>query len=70
MRNDSADIFIFDFNVKNAVGIVKAVSGEEQLTTEQIIAIKYHSYGVMGLFYELIYEKLELNAEEISAFLN
>ena len=61
--------YIFGFNVKNAVSIVKAVSGEEQLTTEQIIAIKYHSYGAMGLFYELIYETLEMTAEEMSAFL-
>ena len=26
-------------------------------------------YGVMGVFYELIYETLEMNAEEMSAFL-
>lgn len=61
--------YMYDFNIKNAVSIVKAVSGEEQLTAEQIVAIKYHTYGVMGVFYELIYETLEMNAEEMSAFL-
>ena len=60
--------YMFDFNLKNAQRIVKEVTGED-LTAEQTVRIKYHIYGIMGLFYELIYETLEVNAAEMSAFL-
>ena len=65
---NAVNTYMFNFNLQNAKKIVKEVTGEE-ITSDQMVQLKYHMYGVMGVFYELIYETLEMNAEEMSAFL-
>ena len=65
---NAVNTYMFNFNLQNAKKIVKEVTGEE-LSAEQMVQLKYHMHGVMGVFYELIYETLEMNAEEMSAFL-
>ena len=65
---NAIDRYINRFNIENSINIVKAVSGADELTEEQIIAIKYHAYGVIGLFHELIFDELNVDVDKLSAF--
>ncbi len=65
---NAIDRYINRFNIENSINIVKAVSGADELTEEQIIAIKYHAYGVIGLFHEMIFDELNVDVDKLSAF--
>ena len=61
--------YMFDFTIRDARAVLLSDSDAEELTKEQITAIKYHTYGIWGLFRELIFETLEISLEETAAFL-
>lgn len=50
---NSIDQYIQSFNVKTAVESIEAFY-QEPVTSDQLAEIKYHSYGMMGLFKEWI----------------
>ena len=54
------------FNLQLAADVVKHHTGEN-LTSEQLLAVKYHVYGVMGMFREWLYSE-NMTIEELNAF--
>ena len=54
------------FNLQLAADAVKCHTGQE-LTSEQLLAVKYHVYGVMGMFREWLYSE-NMTIEELNTF--
>ena len=52
------------FNLQIAAEAVKYHTGKE-LSQEQLFAVKYHTYGVMGMFYEWLFDE-NMNLEELN----
>ena len=59
--------YIKSFNVKSAMDAIK-YSSDNPITDEQMRQIKYHSYGMMGLFEEWLMEKDAITIQELAAF--
>ena len=60
--------YIQSFNLQIATSAVKAQTGED-LTTEQMVSIKYHVYGIMGMFREWLYGDTDITTTQLTAFL-
>ncbi|KRL66852.1 TetR/AcrR family transcriptional regulator C-terminal domain-containing protein [Companilactobacillus versmoldensis] len=59
--------YIQKFNQQTAIEAVESFSGKE-ITSKQMLQVKYHSYGMMGLFEEWISGKLSLSEKELATF--
>lgn len=59
--------YIQQFNVQSAVDAIKHLSNAP-ISDEQIHWIKYHSYGMMGLFEEWLMEKDSITIQELASF--
>jgi hypothetical protein len=64
---NSIDQYIQDFNVSITEESIKTLTGEN-LTKEQSLAVKYHSYGMMGLFKEWLYDESDISMQDIADF--
>lgn len=65
---NSINNYIYEFSIQLATKQTKQYYHQESLTTEQIIAIKYHTYGTLALLKELIFDKLTVSLETLSEF--
>lgn len=59
--------YIQQFNVKSAVDAIHHIS-DDPITPDQMRWIKYHSYGMMGLFEEWLMEKDDITIQELASF--
>ena len=59
--------YIQKLNQQTAIEAVESFSGKE-ITSKQMLQVKYHSYGMMGLFEEWISGKLSLSEKELATF--
>lgn len=65
---NSINNYIYEFNICLATEQIKKYYHQDKLTTNQLIAVKYHIYGTMALFKELLYDDLNVSLEELSEF--
>ena len=64
---NSINHYIQQFNVQSAVDAIRHIS-DAPIPNEQMLAIKYHSYGMMGLFEEWLTEKDPITIQELASF--
>ncbi|MDT6951564.1 TetR/AcrR family transcriptional regulator C-terminal domain-containing protein [Companilactobacillus alimentarius] len=64
---NSIDQYIQKFNVQSATDAVEDYF-KKPLSFEQLIEIKYHSYGMMGLFQEWITDDSSISIEQLASF--
>jgi len=64
---NSINEYIQRFNVATAVQAIEEFT-DEKVTPDQLYAIKYHSYGSMGLFQEWLNQKLTITAHDLATF--
>ncbi|MGT2750516.1 TetR/AcrR family transcriptional regulator C-terminal domain-containing protein [Streptococcus orisasini] len=65
---NSINDYITSFNLKTATNLVTTHLQLKELTKEQELAIKYHNYGVISLFEDLIYDRLDVPLEDLAKF--
>ena len=65
---NSIEEYLYMFNLQIAEEAVKQKTGKAELTQEQILAIRYHNYGVLGLFQEWLFGET-LTVEQMNTFL-
>ncbi|MQS76783.1 TetR/AcrR family transcriptional regulator C-terminal domain-containing protein [Companilactobacillus halodurans] len=65
---NSINQYIQDFNIKTALAAIKANTPEKEVSTEQVLAIKYHSYGMMGLFKEWLQDSKQVTIPQLAKF--
>lgn len=63
---NSIQKYIQDFDVKVGELVVKSAYNIDQVTEEQLYAIKYHSYGCIGMLIEWLSNDLPLSTEEFA----
>lgn len=64
---NSINEYIQRFNVSSAVHAIETFTGKKA-TSNQLYAIKYHSYGSMGLFQEWLNQKLTITTHDLAVF--
>ena len=57
------------FNIMIANDAVIHATGGEPMTIEQMTEVKYHNYGVLGLFKEWLFGEGDITSQEMSEFL-
>ncbi|MBQ3404269.1 MAG: TetR/AcrR family transcriptional regulator C-terminal domain-containing protein [Oscillospiraceae bacterium] len=57
--------YMTDFNIQIAAEAVKYATGAEGLSRDQLFALKYHNYGIMGIFRDWLFEG-EFTVEEFN----
>lgn len=65
---NSINHYIYQFNLKLATQAVMTSYHQEHLTVEQTLVIKYHTYGTMALFQELLYDQLDIPLNDLCIF--
>lgn len=60
--------YIHKFNLMISEKAYESLHNGEKLSPNQVLLIKYHSYGTMGLFVEWLDEKNTLSAEQWANF--
>lgn len=65
---NSIESFIFEFNIRYSCEAVKFHYGEAPITQEQMLAIRYHSYGIVGLLRDWLYDQIDTDLLTISEF--
>lgn len=60
--------YIHKFNMTLSEKAYEALHHGEQLSQDQILFVKYHSYGTLGLFIEWLDEKNSITAEQWAKF--
>ncbi|HJA46274.1 MAG TPA: TetR/AcrR family transcriptional regulator C-terminal domain-containing protein [Candidatus Limosilactobacillus excrementigallinarum] len=65
---NSINNYIYEFNIRLATEQIKKHFHQDKLTTSLLIAVKYHIYGTMALFKELLYDDLNVSLEKLSEF--
>ena len=58
-----------DFDIKIAVEAYSHVSKGKTMTWEQMNELKYHNYGLFGLFREWLFGEGSMTARQMSEFL-
>lgn len=66
-QNSIAD-YIEVFNLHIASEAIKKKNGVCELTQDQLLAVKYHNYGIMGIFREWLFSD-NLTVEQMNTFL-
>lgn len=64
---NSIQKYIHDFNVKVGEKVVKSAYKIDDLTEEQLYAIKYHSYGCIGTLIEWLSSDISLSTEQFAS---
>ncbi|WP_201307654.1 TetR/AcrR family transcriptional regulator C-terminal domain-containing protein [Companilactobacillus farciminis] len=64
---NSIDQYIQKFNIHSAIDAMKKYY-QQPVTFDQLLEIKYHSYGMMGLFQEWINDKSTVSIEQLAQF--
>lgn len=65
---NSINRYVQDFNVRLGKIALKNLTGSDDISSEQLLAIKYHSYGVMGLFREWLFGDLPIATADLARF--
>ncbi|MDO5518399.1 MAG: TetR/AcrR family transcriptional regulator C-terminal domain-containing protein [Clostridium sp.] len=65
---NSIQKYIQDFDVKIGEKVVKSAYSLEHVTEEQLYAIKYHSYGCIGLLIEWLANDLPLTTQQFAHY--
>ena len=65
---NSINRYVQDFNVRLGKGALKSLTGSDDISSEQLLAIKYHSYGLMGLFREWLFGDLPIATADLARF--
>lgn len=60
--------YIQTFNLQIATEAVRHKTGESDLSQDQLLAVKYHNYGIMGIFREWLFGD-DLTVEQMNTFL-
>ncbi|WP_455537808.1 TetR/AcrR family transcriptional regulator C-terminal domain-containing protein [Terrisporobacter sp.] len=63
---NSIQKYIQNFDVKMGEKVVKSVNKIDHVTEEQLYAIKYHSYGCIGMLIEWLSNDLPISAEQFA----
>ena len=61
--------YIHRLNIKLSLITLKYLYDKNEITPEQLLEIKYHSYGVIGIFKEWLYGDSSASLKELSKFL-
>ena len=64
---NSINEYIQRFNIATAVQAIENFTAEK-VTPDQLYAIKYHSYGSMGLFQEWLNQKITITTHDLAVF--
>jgi len=65
---NSINRYVQDFNVRLGKIALKSLTGSDDISSEQLLAIKYHSYGIMGLFREWLFGDLPIATADLAHF--
>ena len=65
---NSIVIYIHRFNVKMGITALKHINPDTEITINQMLAIKYHSYGTIGITREWLYGDIKISAREFAEF--
>lgn len=65
---NSINRYVQDFNVQLGKTTLKSLTGSEDISAEQLLAIKYHSYGVMGIFREWLFGDIPISTADLARF--
>ena len=65
---NSINRYVQDFNVRLGKNALKELTGSDTITAEQLLAIKYHSYGIMGIFKEWLRGDLAISTNDLARF--
>ncbi|MDO5519999.1 MAG: TetR/AcrR family transcriptional regulator C-terminal domain-containing protein [bacterium] len=65
---NSIQKYIQDFDVQAGITVVTSAFNTDTVTDEQLYAIKYHSYGCIGMLIEWLSNDLPLNAEAFAHY--
>ncbi|WP_246147616.1 TetR/AcrR family transcriptional regulator C-terminal domain-containing protein [Secundilactobacillus folii] len=65
---NSIDSYVQHFNVSIASESVKQVLQQSGLSKQQMLAVRYHSYGMMGLFKEWLNNDSKISLEDLAEF--
>ena len=60
--------YIHRFNVKMGIIALKHINPDTEITFNQMLAIKYHSYGTIGITREWLYGDIKISAREFAEF--
>ena len=60
--------YLHKFNMETALSAMSLCYGKEKITKEQILKIKYHSYGTIGLAKEWLCGEGSLSTKEFAEF--
>lgn len=66
---NSIEKYMFQFSMKLSADAYAAANDGQSLTKEQLTAVRYHAYGIIGLFKDWIFDRNDLTSEEMSQFL-
>lgn len=65
---NSINRYVQDFNVQLGKTTLQSLTDSEDISTEQLLAIKYHSYGVMGIFREWLFGDISISTADLARF--
>jgi AcrR family transcriptional regulator len=65
---NSINQYVQNFNVQLGKVTIKTLTGNNGISSEQLLAIKYHSYGVMGLFKEWLFGDMPISVTDLARF--
>jgi AcrR family transcriptional regulator len=68
VSQNSINKYIQAFNLKLSVEALQQEDPDLVITEDMLLAIRYHSYGVMGLFQEWIFGGISTSAQDLAAF--
>ena len=63
---NSINRYVQDFNVQLGKAALKELTGSDAITPEQLLALKYHSYGVMGIFRDWLFGDMSITAADLA----
>lgn len=60
--------FIFQFNVNYSIAAFQAFYHTDEIEPAQMLAIRYHSHGIVGILRDWIFDEVESDIQTISDF--
>lgn len=68
VSQNSINKYIQQFNIQLSVDALKQQNPDIIITEEMMLSIRYHSYGVMGLFQEWIFGNITTSVQALASF--
>jgi AcrR family transcriptional regulator len=65
---NSINRYVQNFNVQLGKDTLKSLTGNKDISSEQLLSIKYHSYGIMGIFKEWLFGEMPISTADLARF--